>query len=384
MEEPPEPGSETASQGSLLGLFWPLFTLFGFILVTLVIYAMVGFDWHAFLVGIDVVAGSFGASEDGTRFTVGTGFAFLGVVATILLGLAAYVGFSGSWDQIPVRFQKPLEWIVGVGMFGCVAVSVMTLFNMLVMRAQLVEALMLLCAAWMISTLGMVILRRPGVRESMATTRRERDRLLQGAQANALDLASVVPRDRLRGSRWAFWSMPAVTAVLLGIEILAVRRTSASQQLVEAALLAVFAHVTIQVGWMMTAAYPPNHWADKLASRTLRATGLLTFLWAALKAGAAGGWALGITVLLVMCIVMALCIPAVYDRVPFVRTIRRAATLRRLRVADDEYRKAKTRYDAEHPPAQSQEGAPAKRGLRWFRLSRTSRAADPGQAPRVE
>lgn len=329
--------NEAAPQSSGLNrlLMWPAMTL-AFVLIpwmaTLVVVDSTGM---AFDEAADIVAAWSLIEDAGPNVEMTAGFSFLAVIATIVIGVAFSLPADGVWG-LPKKTRDLVEFLtLGVTL-------TLSLFSAMVLwvifwRDATFELVLLLLSAWLVSVVaGLVELKRPAA-DRVPAARREAERLREAIARSSFDeRATIAPAQRARAEA-AYWAIALIGLPCLGLISLPVDSGGFDIDRGALALVLVLASGTglIAVSWRVTASIPPHKISDHALTVTLHLTGLI--IVAIVVVGAMGADLGSFASLSALAAILANVIyatPASAERIPFMKTIRHDATLRRIRRAD--------------------------------------------------
>lgn len=340
-------------------LMWPAMTL-AFVLIpwmaTMVVADSTGMSFNE---AADLVAAWSLIEDAGPNVEMTVGFSFLGVIATIVIGLAFSLPADGVWG-LPKKTRDLVEFLtLGVTL-------TLSLFSAMVLwvvfwRDTTFELVLLLLSAWLVSVVaGLVELKRPAA-ERVPAARREAERLREAIARSSFDEKATITAGQRVRAELAYWSIALVGLPLLGLLGLAV--DSGGFTIDPLVLVLASGTGLIAVSWRVTASIPPHKISDRALTVTLHLTGLIIIAIVVLGAMGAGlGSFASLSALAAILANVIYATPAAAERIPFMKTIRHDATLRRIRRADA-WHAAVQREFGEEEEAQPSPEAPRREPL---------------------
>ncbi len=340
------PRQDAGQMSWLLG--WPILTLTFLLFPALAAMAAASVAEHPYATAAASVADWLlggGAEHD---VEMASGFGFLAVMATIVIGIAFSLPPEGV-QALPKKNRRLIEFLTLGITLGASSFSALVLWVVL-WRQVTLELILLLLSAWFVSVVaGLVELKRP-VAERVSAARREKEKLHSGATSSGFVEGTKVTLRQRVGAESVYWLIPLVGLPLLsGTGLVWDYGGSQIDDRAWAFVLLVgWGAGVVAIAWRMTAPFPPHKRSDQVLSWTFRVTGLIVMILVPLGATLARLWAFAVLSALSVVVVIALYIvvtPTI--RSPFVKTIRDAATVKRLAQADDWYEKALQELDDE-------------------------------------
>lgn len=216
-------------------------------------------------------------------------------------------------------------------------------------RQVTLELVLLLLSAWFVTVVaGLIELKRPAA-ERVSAAGRERQMLRDGAKKFGFMERTITRRQRVEVEA-VYWLTPLVGLPLLGGVGLVWDFGGDPVDNRAWALLFILGLGAglMAVGWRSTAPLPPYKLSDRAFSWIVRGVGL--FLMVLVSLGAFLAESQWFTALSALSIVVAAALylaPAVASRFPFMKTIRDAATTKRLVQADEWYARMMQELDDE-------------------------------------
>lgn len=260
-------------------------------------------------------------------------------------------------QSLPQKNRRLIEFLtlgvtLGVSFFSTLVLWVV------VWRHVTLELILLLISSWFVSVVaGLVELKRP-VAERVSAAEREREKLRRGAKDSGFVEGTTVTLRQRVGAESAYWLIPLVGLPLISGVGLA-WDYGGFQVGHRAWVLLVIVGLgagLVALAWRVTAPFPPHKLSDQALSWTVRAIGLVLMVLVSLGGGIlARSYVLAALSALSILMVIALYIvvtPTI--RFPFVKTIRDAATAKRLAQADEWYEKVLQELDAERASERSE------------------------------
>ncbi len=340
---------------------WPTFTLTLTMFPALASVILVDLTSQTFCEAAASVAGWLlnTNAEQGVEMT--SGFAFLAVMATIVIGIAFSLPPKGI--QVLPEKNRTLIEVLTLGVTLLVSLFSAAVLWVIVWQRVTFELVLLLLSAWLVSVVaGLIPLKRPAA-ERLYTARREREKLRVAAEKWGITTSTTIAWRQRVGAEGVYWLIPVVGVPLLGGAGLVRDFRGFQIHLVAWEFLVALGlgAVIVSVMWRAITPFPPHRLSNRALSWIGRSFGLFLMVLAVLGALLARLWGFAALSAFAIGVVVALYIvPVTPSHLPFIRTLRTAATLKQLMQAEKSWDSVRQELDdeREHESATSRrEGA---------------------------
>lgn len=329
---------------------WPIMTLLFALFPALASMLAADTANQSFAEAAFAVAGWLSSTDAGSpqRVEVASGFGFLAVMATIVIGMAFSLP-PGGVQALPKKNRD----VIGFLAFGVVLLVSMfstAVLWVIIWQQVTFDLVLLLLSAWLVSLVAAFVELKPPATERIAAASLERERLREAARLSGYVDGVIIRRRRRLSAEVGYWLIPVVGVPLLGAAGLLWDFGGFFDERVVWMLLFMLAGGAMfaSVSWRVTASYPPHRLSDRVAAWAGRGFGLLLMTLVVAGALIAKSWGFAaMSAIAVSGTGLLLFSPASPSHVPFMKTIRVATTHKRLRRADEWYRTVSKEFDEE-------------------------------------
>ena len=265
-----------------------------------------------------------------------SGFGFLAVVATIVIGMAFSLPPEGV-QSLPEKNRN---------MIGILILSITLLLSLfsaavlwvIIWKQATFESALLLLSAWLISLVaGLVELKRPA-EQRLSAAKQYRDKIREGARKYGLQTEDRIRTSQLMRTEFTYWLVAIIALPLLGtLGLLCdLGGLPNHHQWAGPFCLLGIGSLVASAGWRMTTSLPPHSLSDRIISWAGRGLGIILVILISWIAYASGLRWLSFTSALaaLMAVLLYIC-PATEKRFPFMKILREDATRKRIQRADE-------------------------------------------------
>jgi hypothetical protein len=312
-----------------------------------------------------------------------SGFGFLAVMATIVIGMAFSLPAEGIW-VLPKKSRALIEFLTLGVTLTLSMFSAMVLWVMLWRYATL-ELVLLLLSAWFVSVVASLVeLKRPAKERAFAATS-EVKRLREAAERSGITEEATITRSQRVRAEVAYWLIPVVVLPVVALFGLVwdYGGFDIAGRAWSLVLVLVWAMAMMPVAWRVVAPLPPHKLSDRVLAWTLRITGIIMTVVVALGACLAHLWGFAVLSLVAAAgAAVVFVLPQSSVRIPFMKTIRHDATRRRIVRANEWHATVlreieEGRHDTDAAPSAG--GAGREPIIRLEIFGRRSRRDRPGE-----
>lgn len=331
----PRGGAEQAS----VFLAWPTLTLTFALIPVWASVIIVEWTGRSFADAAATVAEWLSNSDAQPRAEMKSGFGFLAVVATIVIGVAFSLP-PGGVHALPKKNRWLLQGLTLAVTFALSLFSAAALW-VVVWRGVTFDLLLLLLGAWLVSVVAGFVELRPPTTERVRAAKQEWERLRRGVEdAGFVARVTITSRQKVT-AEIAYWSIPIVGVPFVGAVGLAFdyRGASIDPRAWGVVLILAWGAAVMSLGWRTTASFPPHQLSERLVSWVVRGIGMIVMLLITGAAVVAESYVFAVlSALIAIASIVLYGFTSVSNRLWFMRTIRYRATSKRLARAEEWYR----------------------------------------------